>query len=100
MNREDIRRLVEDAIKRVLQDDELLISLLRQRLTANPCPPVGVDSISAQHTLPSPRGLLLEEDVVALHGQGQSTLQLDETTIITPLAADKARELDVELIRA
>ena len=43
--------------------------------------------------------VILEEDVLGLHRQGQTSLHMGEGAILTPLAADKARELGIEIRR-
>lgn len=45
------------------------------------------------------RGLLSEEDVLAVIHSGQTALRFDKNTIVTPLARDTARENNIELIR-
>ncbi|MCL2563038.1 MAG: hypothetical protein FWE08_03270 [Oscillospiraceae bacterium] len=105
MTRQDIRRLVEATV--LEHADELLILLLTHKLreTQQPnaksgCCGGGCGSKKTDKTeTPQAKGLLLEEDIIALHGQGQTHLQLAKGTIITPLAADKARDLGIELVR-
>ena len=46
------------------------------------------------------RGLLLEDDVITLHRQGQTEIRLTQGCILTTLAADKARELGLLLVRS
>ena len=41
--------------------------------------------------------VLLEEDILTLHQQGRTSLQVGAGAILTPLAADKARELGIEI---
>ena len=43
--------------------------------------------------------ILLEEDILNLHRQGQTSLHMGEGMILTPLAADRARELGIEIER-
>ena len=43
--------------------------------------------------------VLLEEDILALHQRGHTSIQLGEGAILTPLAADRARELGMEIER-
>jgi len=43
------------------------------------------------------RELLLEDDIIAMHRQGQTTLSVGQNYLFTPLAADKARELGIQL---
>jgi len=127
MTREDIRKLVEDTVKSytstepltALQGDDLLILLLLRRLLSNTSPAdvrrlleiQGISSgcggqcaceVKTKQTgqpAPASRGLILEEDVISLRQQGCTTLRIEKGTIITPLAADKARDLGMELIR-
>ena len=47
----------------------------------------------------APRKLLLEDDITALHRQGQTALCVEKNCILTPLAVDKARELGIQLTR-
>ncbi|MCL2220769.1 MAG: hypothetical protein FWC20_00140 [Oscillospiraceae bacterium] len=42
--------------------------------------------------------LLLEDDIISLHRSGQTVLNIGKNCIITPLAADRARELGMEII--
>ena len=102
MTRQDIRHLVEETI--LQHTDELLILLLTHRLSniQNPtskggCCGGNCGCGSKKSDAPQTRGLLLEEDIITLHREGQMRLQVTKDTIVTPLAADKARDLGIEL---
>ena len=46
------------------------------------------------------RKLLLEEDIITLHMQGQADVTVGRDCILTPLATDKARELGMRISRS
>ena len=103
MTKQELQTLVETII--LEHSDELLILLLTQRLNAERAAPKaacacgGNCASNNEAEAPERRGLLLEEDIIALHRQGQRSLTVEKGTIITPLAQDKARDLGIELIR-
>lgn len=43
--------------------------------------------------------LLLEEDIIALHKEGKTMIHLDKKSIVSPLAADKASELGIQILK-
>ena len=63
------------------------------------CTPCGGAAQKEPKTETISRKVLLEEDILALHQQGQTTLHMGEGAALTPLAADRARELGMEIQR-
>ena len=111
MTREEIRLLVTETIKQYAEE---LFTLFFKRMIAGalePAKPAGNCSGGGCNSGgggccktktqigPQASGLILEEDITALHSRGQTSLTLTDGTIVTPLAVDKARDLGVALIR-
>ena len=87
MTREEIRIIVEEILRQLAP---VLFSG-----GENPCGARFAES--KQETAVD--GLLLEEDVLALHKQGFYILRLMQGCVVTPLARDRANELGMELCR-
>jgi len=84
MSREEVRALVKEMMCKILAE----LSTTRH-----------VSALSGRIEMVETDGLLTEADVIRMIGKGVQTINLKKGCIVTPLAADKAREHSITICK-